>query len=119
MIDPPIHPLLAARRSIVGFDGRSVAEADLRALFEAARWAPSSRNEQPWSYVVARRDELERFAERLEGVTPPNRVWASHAGALALGVAREEGGSKNNLNFSYEGLKFKFIFFNLFFFFLV
>ena len=46
--DYPIHTLLAERWSPYAFADRPVAEADLRSLFEAARWAPSSNNEQPW-----------------------------------------------------------------------
>lgn len=88
MTDHPVHPLIADRWSPVGFDGRTVAEADLRSLFEAARWAPSSRNEQPWSYVVARRDETGDFARLVSCLTEPNRAWASRAGALAMAVAQ-------------------------------
>ena len=51
--DHPILPVLAKRWSRYGFDGRAVAADDLRSLFEAARWAPSSFNEQPWFYLVA------------------------------------------------------------------
>jgi nitroreductase len=50
--DYPIHELLTARWSPYAFDDRSVAIADLRSLFEAARWAPSSYNEQPWSLAA-------------------------------------------------------------------
>jgi nitroreductase len=61
--DHPIHELLAARWSPYAFEDRSVAEADLRSLFEAARWAPSSYNEQPWSYIVARKEDPEEFGK--------------------------------------------------------
>jgi nitroreductase len=49
--DHPILKLLSERWSPYGFEARSVPEADLRSLFEAARWAASSYNEQPWSYT--------------------------------------------------------------------
>ena len=48
--DYPIHDLLAERWSPYGFKDRPVAQADLRSLFEAARWAASSYNEQPWNF---------------------------------------------------------------------
>ena len=51
--DHPILQALAERWSPYGFDDRPVSEADLRSLFEAARWAASSYNEQPWNYLVA------------------------------------------------------------------
>jgi nitroreductase len=97
--DHPIHPLLAARRSVVAFDARPVPDADLRSLFEAARWAPSSRNEQPWSYVVARCDEADRFGELLACLTAPNQVWAAHAGALAIAVAHTRFAASDEVNF--------------------
>ncbi len=64
--DHPVHELLVRRWSPYAFDPRPVPPEDLRALFEAARWAPSSYNEQPWSYVVALRERPEEF-ERLLG----------------------------------------------------
>jgi hypothetical protein len=51
--DHPIHELLARRWSPYAFADRAVSEDDLCSLFEAARWAASSYNEQPWSYLVA------------------------------------------------------------------
>ncbi len=82
-----IQPLLSRRWSPYVFDARGVAPGDLAALFEAARWAPSSYNEQPWRYLVARREEAPAFAKLLSCLVEANQVWARHAGALALGVA--------------------------------
>jgi nitroreductase len=59
--DYPIHEPLAARWSPYAFEDRVVPEADVRSLFEAARWAPSSFNEQPWRYLVATQDDPEQF----------------------------------------------------------
>lgn len=53
--DHPVHELLTKRWSPYSFDVRSVTDEDLRSLFEAARWAPSSYNEQPWNYIVAKK----------------------------------------------------------------
>jgi nitroreductase len=83
--DHPVHELIAQRWSPYGFADRPVAEADLRSLFEAARWAASSYNEQPWSYIVARREDGEGFAKLLSCLVEGNRVWAQHAPVLALG----------------------------------
>ncbi len=60
--DYPIQELLAKRWSPYGFQDRPVAQVDLRSLFEAARWAASSYNEQPWSFLVATRENPEEFA---------------------------------------------------------
>ena len=84
--DSPIHGLLAERWSPYAFDGRPVAEADLRSLFEAARWAPSSYNEQPWRYIVATRDDPEQFQRLLSCLVEGNQVWAKAVPVLALGV---------------------------------
>lgn len=63
--------------------GEAVAEGDLLALFEAARWAPSASNLQPWRMVYARRDTpaWERFFGLLK---ESNQVWCRNAGALVV-----------------------------------
>ena len=55
--DHPVHRLIAGRWSPYAFADRAVPDADLRSVFEAARWAASSYNEQPWSYIVATNTE--------------------------------------------------------------
>ena len=84
--DHPVHTLVAERWSPYAFSDRPVSEAALRSLFEAARWAPSSYNEQPWRYVVARREEPEAFERMLTCLVEPNQAWARFAPVLALGV---------------------------------
>jgi nitroreductase len=84
--DHPIHELLAARWSPYVFEGRPVPEADLRSLFEAARWAPSSYNEQPWRYIVATKDDPEQHARVFSCLVEGNQAWAKAAPVLALGV---------------------------------
>ena len=59
--DHPIIRILAERWSPYGFADRPVAESDLLSLFEAARWAASSYNEQPWNYLVATRENAPEF----------------------------------------------------------
>jgi nitroreductase len=59
--DSPIHEVLAERWSPYAFRDKPVSQDELRSLFEAARWAPSSYNEQPWRYVVATRDDRAQF----------------------------------------------------------
>jgi nitroreductase len=63
-----------------------VAEKDLLSLFEAARWAPSSYNEQPWSYIVATKDSPEEFKRLLGCLVEGNQEWAQHAPVLVLCV---------------------------------
>lgn len=82
----PIHPLISERWSPYGFSERPVTAADLRSLFEAARWAPSSFNEQPWSFIVATRDDPSGHEKLLSCLMTGNQGWARSAPVLALGV---------------------------------
>lgn len=93
--DYPIHELLAERWSPYAFADRPVLTADLRSLFEAARWAPSSYNEQPWSYIVATKEEPQQFQQILSCLVDGNQVWAKAAPVLALGIV--------NLKFTRTG----------------
>src|SRR5262249_28979406 len=83
--DHPIHELIARRWSPYGFADRPVSDEVLRSLFEAARWAPSSYNEQPWSYIVATKQNAEQFARLLSCLVEGNQSWANEAPVLALG----------------------------------
>jgi nitroreductase len=91
----PIQDFVARRWSPYGFADRDVSAADLRSVFEAARWAASSFNEQPWSYIVATRAQEEAFARLLSCLVEANQAWAKAAPVLALGVA--------TLNFKRNG----------------
>ena len=93
--DYPIHELIAKRWSPCGFADRPVSRDDLLSLFEAARWAPSSYNEQPWNYLVATKDQRDNFGRMLSCLVEPNRDWAQHAPVLVLTVA--------GLNFTRNG----------------
>lgn len=83
--DHPIHDMIARRWSPYAFADRPVSEADLRALFEAARWAASSYNEQPWSYIVATKADPDEFERVLSCLVDANQAWAKAAPVLALG----------------------------------
>lgn len=96
--DHPIHDILAQRWSPCGFAETSVPEEDLKALFEAARWAASAYNEQPWRYIVALRNDSEAFDKLLSCLVDANQPWARFAPVLILGIAKKtfsRGGSAN------------------------
>ncbi len=84
----PIHALLAERWSPRAFEERPVAREDLQALFEAARWAPSCFNAQPWSYLVGAQPDAEGHA-RLGRCLVDGNAWALAAPVLLCAVARE------------------------------
>ncbi|HEX8622099.1 MAG TPA: nitroreductase family protein [Allosphingosinicella sp.] len=79
--DHPVDPLFLQRWSPRAFDGSEMPEEDLLTMFEAARWAPSAFNSQPWRFLYARRGDpdWERFLDLL---IPWNRSWAQSASAL-------------------------------------
>jgi nitroreductase len=85
--DVALHELIRNRWSPRAFSEKPVPPEVLRSLFEAARWAPSSSNEQPWAYLVATKDDPENFAKMLGVLVEFNVLWAKHAPALALSVA--------------------------------
>ncbi|MEZ4468332.1 MAG: nitroreductase family protein [bacterium] len=70
------------------FSEAAIADADLRGVLEAARWAPSCFNDQPWAFVVARREDAATFDALLGCLTPSNQAWAADAPVLLLSVAR-------------------------------
>jgi nitroreductase len=91
----PVHDLIRNRWSPRAFADKPVPPEVLRSLFEAARWAPSSYNEQPWAYVVATHDDKENFEKMLSVLVEFNANWAKNAPVLALAIA-ELAFEKNN-----------------------
>ncbi len=84
-----IHELLEKRWSPRAFSEKSVAPKLLKRLFEAARWAPSSYNEQPWRFIAARKENDEAFEKLSEVMNDFNRSWAADAPVLVLGLAKK------------------------------
>jgi nitroreductase len=77
----PIEPLLLERWSPRAFDGTAVDSKDLATIFEAARWAPSAFNVQPWRFIYALRDDAD-WPRLLGLLIPFNARWVKNAGAL-------------------------------------
>ena len=86
--DHTIHELLAERWSPIAYEPRELPEEFLGSLFEAARWAPSCYNDQPWHFLIARRQQTEQFERMLDCLVEGNRVWARNASVLAITVVR-------------------------------
>jgi nitroreductase len=82
-----VLPIFHQRWSPRAFSHREVAPGDLARVFEAARWAASSFNEQPWRFLVGTRNSL-TYKKIHDSLVPFNQAWAGHAAVLILGAAR-------------------------------
>jgi nitroreductase len=83
----PIHELLRQRWSPLAFSAKLVSNEDLCRVLEAARWAASSYNEQPWRFIVATKEHQTEFDRLLGCLAEGNQEWAKQAPALMLSVA--------------------------------
>ncbi len=93
-----IHELIKSRWSPRSFSNRKVDPELIRQLFDAARWAPSSFNEQPWRFIYARKEETERFKNLCSVMVKFNQRWATEAPLLILTVVKEQFSRNNNPN---------------------
>jgi len=94
----PIHQLITHRWSPRIFENRPVEPEKLRSLFEAARWAASSYNAQPWSFIVGTKDDPTNYQRVLDCFVEFNQGWAKSAPVLALSVATMKFGHNNQPN---------------------
>jgi len=94
-VEFPVHDLIKNRWSPRAFSDKPVPKEVLQSLFEAARWAPSSNNEQPWAFIVATKDDQENFEKSLGALIEFNAGWARKAPVLVIAVA-ELAFAKNN-----------------------
>jgi nitroreductase len=99
----PIDPLFVDRWSPRAMSGEALSETELLTLLEAARWAPSSANFQPWRFLYARRD-TDFWPAFLGLLVPANRAWAERAGALVLFISRThfDGDGRPCVTHSYD-----------------
>lgn len=101
----PINDILRRRWSPRAFSDRAVEPEVFGSLFEAARWAPSSSNRQPWHYIVARKQEPAEFDRMLQCLVPGNASWCKDVPALMISVAntRWDNGEPNRHAFHDVG----------------
>lgn len=83
----PIHELLKRRWSPRAFSEQAVEPEKLRSLFEAARWAPSSNNEQPWRFIVATKENKVEWDRLFNCLVEGNQKWAHRVPVLMLSIA--------------------------------
>jgi nitroreductase len=87
LAEHPINDILRHRWSPRAFADKPVPAEVLRSIFEAARWTPSSSNEQPWTFIVATKDDRATHAKLLGALVEANQVWAKHAPVLGIAVS--------------------------------
>jgi nitroreductase len=98
----PIHELIRRRWSPRAFSDQPVDRDKLLSLFEAARWAASSSNEQPWAFLVATQQDPKNFEAMVGVLVEFNRTWADKAPVLILTLAHtqfEKDGKPNRHGF--------------------
>ena len=104
--DAPVNDLIRRRWSPRAFADRPVEPEKLRSLFEAARWAASCANAQPWYFIVATRDDSENFQRLLDCFNDNNRGWTKNVPVIGLSVAAllfEQNGNPNRHAFHDVG----------------
>jgi nitroreductase len=87
LMSPSLHPLLAGRWSPTRFDpAHEIAEDEIEVILQAARWAPSAGNSQPWAFIVTRRGTPEhtRITRHLAG---SSAAWAPSASLLVANIS--------------------------------
>lgn len=102
-----IHTLITERKSIRAFSAKEIADDVFIRLFEAARWAPSSMNDQPWRFIAARKnDSSSDFNKLADCLNDSNKAWAKNGAALALIIAKKHhsNGYENKYSWHDVGL---------------
>ena len=80
---------IANRKSVLAFDPKPIPYAEIELLLEAARWAPSSYNEQPWRFYYASRNNKDAFNKLLSCLAPGNSEWALDSSLLVISAAKK------------------------------
>jgi nitroreductase len=114
--DYPIHELIENRWSPYKFlPDRLIPKEDLFSLLEAARWAPSSYNEQPWRFIIAPKEQIDEFEKLLSCLVKANKEWAKNSSVLMLGIThltfdrngKENKAAMNDLGAAVSHLSFE------------
>ncbi|MGE5401754.1 MAG: nitroreductase family protein [Ignavibacteriales bacterium] len=93
-----LNETIKKRLSPRAFSGKAIEEDVIISLFEAARWAPSGGNEQPWRFIFASINDLENFNKIVDTMSEGNRAWARNAPLLIIGITKLDRGISKQLN---------------------
>ncbi|OON70982.1 nitroreductase family protein [Hymenobacter sp. CRA2] len=97
----PVADFIKHRWSPRAFTSQPIEDDALRTLFEAAAWAPSAMNEQPWQFIYAHREQTEAFQKVWNCLLPGNQPWAKNAAVLVIVLARKSFSSNGADNRHY------------------
>lgn len=99
--DYPINNVFLNRRSAYALSGEAITDEELMTLFEAARWAPSSYNSQPWRFVYAKKDSAS-WNKLFDLLVDFNKQWVANASALILIVSRNNFTHNDELSVTHS-----------------
>lgn len=83
-----INNTIVSRKSALAFEPKTLTSNEINLLFEAARWAPSSFNEQPWRFYYASRENMESFEKMVSILAPGNSEWAKNSSLIIISTAK-------------------------------
>jgi len=84
-----ILEIIKNRRSRRAYIDKPIESEKIKSIFEAARWAPSSANEQPWTYIYATKEQPELWSKIFDALNDGNKSWAKDAPFLLVSLARK------------------------------
>jgi len=104
IIEVPVLDVIENRRSYRAYASTPVEPEKITCLFEAARWAPSSVNEQPWFYIYATKDQPELWNKIFDALNESNQVWAREAPLMIASMVRKTfiRNGKSNTSAKYD-----------------
>lgn len=101
----PINELISKRWSIRAYDSRMIEKEKLLSIFEAARWAASAFNEQPWNFIVTTKQNKSAYNKLYSCINEFNKPWSFNAPVLILTLAKK--------TFSHNGKENSYAFYDL------
>ncbi len=93
-----LHEIIKNRYSPRSFSKEKIDTKTLLGLFEAARWSPSSMNEQPWRFIISTSDDTNNFYKMVSLLNDNNKLWAMKAPLLILTITKLRNSLNNQLN---------------------
>ncbi|CAN5475851.1 nitroreductase family protein [soil metagenome] len=89
IFESTVLDIIKDRRSRRAFSDKPIESEKIKSIFEAARWAPSSMNDQPWTYIYATKGQPELWNKLFDTLNENNKVWAAQAPLLVLSLVRK------------------------------